>query len=186
MYEICVQQTYEAIVRTQCGERVQRMGNQDLGTYHQGVYPVAGVDQWIAISCESPADWRRFLDLAGLADPADPDSRDALIARWSGDQSGPALVDRLQAHRIAAGVVQDIEDLLEHDPQIAFRQSLIPLSHALLGTFGHMRTPITFSRSAALPYPPPAIGEHSLDIARVLAGLPAPRLQLLNKQGVFR
>jgi crotonobetainyl-CoA:carnitine CoA-transferase CaiB-like acyl-CoA transferase len=186
MYEICVQQTYQAMARTQSAESVQRMGNQDIGVFHQGVYPVAGTDRWIALSCPTPADWRLLLDLAGLSECAPPQSRDAMIASWTSAQSGEALVERLQQRGIAAGVVQDIEDLIEHDPQIAFRQSLVPLPHALLGTFGHMRTPISFSRSTVQPYRPPAIGEHSLEIARELAGLPAQRLEALDALGVLR
>ena len=71
----------------------------------------------------------------------------------------------LQSAGIAAGVVQDIEDLMERDPQLSARGSLIPLEHAVLGTFGHMRTPMTLSRGQLQPYRAPNIGEHSGSIA---------------------
>ena len=93
---------------------------------------------------------------------------------------------KLQTAGIAAGVVQDIEDLLERDPQIAARQALIPLDHPVLGSFGHVRTPISFSVSSVAPYRAPAIGEHSADIARELCGLSAARIDELQRLGVFR
>jgi crotonobetainyl-CoA:carnitine CoA-transferase CaiB-like acyl-CoA transferase len=93
---------------------------------------------------------------------------------------------QLQLAGIAAGVVQDIEDLMEADPQLAARGSLAPIDHARLGKFGHMRTPITFSRSSNQPYRAPNMGEHSADIAQELCGLSEVRVAELVSLGVFR
>jgi crotonobetainyl-CoA:carnitine CoA-transferase CaiB-like acyl-CoA transferase len=186
MYEICVQQTQRAIALTQAGQPVARMGNRDVDLFHQGVYPVAGTDQWIAISFASAAEWQRFLAFAGLSDPIDPQKRDDMLARFTAGCSAEALITELQQRDIAAGGVQDIEALLEHDPQIAFRRSLVELPHALIGPFGHVRTPISFSRSAAVPYRAPSIGEHSRQIARELSGLAPERIDALDRSGVFR
>jgi len=68
-----------------------------------------------------------------LADAEDAAVRDQLITSWTRSQSGPELVEKLQNGGIAAGLVQDIEDLLEHDPQIAARAALVTLEHPLLG-----------------------------------------------------
>ena len=92
----------------------------------------------------------------------------------------------LQSAGIAAGVVQDIEDLLERDPQIAARSAMISLDHAVLGRFGHVRTPINFSASTVAPFRAPSIGEHSADIARELCGLSEARIDELQKLGVFK
>ncbi|MGH8216982.1 MAG: CoA transferase, partial [Steroidobacteraceae bacterium] len=152
--------------------------------------PVAGEDRWIAISCPTQADWQRLCDLAGIppqgepvASPADFDER---VAAWTAGQVGAELAPRLQAARIPAGEVQDIEDLIEHDPQIAARSALILLDHPLLGAFAHVRTPMTFSRSAVVPFRAPRIGEHSREIAAAIAGLPAERIEELERLGVFK
>jgi crotonobetainyl-CoA:carnitine CoA-transferase CaiB-like acyl-CoA transferase len=186
MYEICVQQMYDAILDAQRGMTPLRSGNRDPRIFHQGVYAVRGVDQWIAISLPAAADWQRLRELANLPEASGVTGRDAALAAWTREQSGPALMARLQQAGIAAGAVQDIEDLMEEDPQIAARASLVPIEHPLLGTFGHLRTPVTLSRSVLGLYRAPGIGEHSMSIAKTLCGLGDPRIAELESSGVFR
>jgi crotonobetainyl-CoA:carnitine CoA-transferase CaiB-like acyl-CoA transferase len=186
MYEICVQQMRDAILQVQTGEVPKRCGNRDSRIFHQGVYAVTGEDQWIAIALPRALDWQRLRQFAGLADAQDVDARDAAIAAWTARQEGNALMSALQRAEFAAGVVQDIEDLLERDPQLAARRSLIPLQHALLGTFGHMRTPLTLSRGPLQPFRAPGIGEHSLSISREICGLHPARVAQLQSLGVFQ
>jgi crotonobetainyl-CoA:carnitine CoA-transferase CaiB-like acyl-CoA transferase len=190
MYEICVQQTYAAIEQAQRGTRPDRQGNADAAIFHQGVYPVAGADRWLAITCHTAADWQLLRATAGLpetAGPAETDAaeRDRLIGAWTAGQSGAELMQRLQAAGIAAGVVQDIEDLAG-DPQLAERGALITLDHPLLGAFGHVNTPVRFSRSVLAPFRPPHIGEHSHAIAASLAALSDARIAELEQLGVFQ
>jgi crotonobetainyl-CoA:carnitine CoA-transferase CaiB-like acyl-CoA transferase len=186
MYEICVQQTYDAVLAAQTSEvQPQRSGNITPGIYLQGVYPAAGDDRWIAVTFHSDSDWNAFLRLTEQADPQSHDERNELMCEWSRAQQAQYSVARLQEVGIAAGVVQDIEDLLEHDPQIKFREALTHLDHPFLGAFGHVRTPITFSRSTVTPFRPPSIGEHSAEIAERLAGLTPVRIAELRQLGVF-
>jgi len=186
MYEICVQQMLEAIVRAQSGEIPARDGNGDPKVFHQGVYAVMGEDRWIAVALPTAEDWQRLRLLAGLPEAADAAARDAVIDAWCRGQSGPNLMLQLQEARIAAGVVQDIEDLMEADPQIAARGSLLAIDHPLLGEFGHLRTPLTFSRSLVHPYRAPNIGEHSHSIAKEMCGISSARIAELDSLGVFR
>jgi crotonobetainyl-CoA:carnitine CoA-transferase CaiB-like acyl-CoA transferase len=87
---------------------------------------------------------------------------------------------------IAAGVVQDMADLFERDPQIRARGALVPLPHPLLGEFGHMRTPIDFSRAGGVPFRAPNMGEHNARIAREICGVSESRLAELEQLGVFK
>ena len=175
MYEICVQQSWPAIEAVQQGAVPTRRGNDDPAVYRQGVYPTVGQDRWIAISAPDAAAWRALCALAGGED----------IAAWTATQDGPALMERLQVAGIAAGVVQDIEDMIEHDPSLAARGGLCPIEHARLGVFGHVRTPMAFSRDTTVPFRPPGLGEHSVLIAQETAGLPAERVAALQALGVF-
>jgi crotonobetainyl-CoA:carnitine CoA-transferase CaiB-like acyl-CoA transferase len=186
MYEICVQQTYGAILQAQTGERPWRTGNRDGGVFHQGVYPVLGEDRWIAISCATAAQWQQLVEIAGIPDSSDPAVRDTRLVVWTTSRSGPELAKQLQTAGIAAGELQDMEDLLEHDPQLKARAPLVTLEHPLLGPFGHVRTPMRFSRSPIVPYRAPGIGEHSASIATELAGLAPERVNELEKLGVFQ
>jgi crotonobetainyl-CoA:carnitine CoA-transferase CaiB-like acyl-CoA transferase len=92
----------------------------------------------------------------------------------------------LQAAGIAAGALQDCEDLLDHDPQIATRAALAPLEHAVLGRFDHLITPIRFSRDSFAPFRAPSMGEHSHQIAAELCGLSKADIAALEDKGVFR
>jgi crotonobetainyl-CoA:carnitine CoA-transferase CaiB-like acyl-CoA transferase len=186
MYEICVQQMYDAILASQMQRSPARMGNRDARNFHQGVYPVTGEDRWIALELPSRTDWDRLRELAQLPDAADAAARDAAIENWTSAQSGPPLVELLQSSGFAAGDVQDIQDLLERDPQIAARGTLTPLEHAVLGEFGHLRTPATFSLSPPKIFRAPSLGEHSLAVAREIALLDAGSVSQLQKLGVFR
>jgi crotonobetainyl-CoA:carnitine CoA-transferase CaiB-like acyl-CoA transferase len=176
MYEICVQQMRQAMEQAQAGDRPLRQGNAERGVYHQDVYPALGDDRWVALTLPERTDWDRLVALAGSED----------IAAWTAPQEEGDLLRQLQSAGIAAGVVQDIEDLIEHDPAIAGRGALVELEHPLLGPFGHMRTPVSLSRNPVCPFRAPGLGEHSLDIARNIAGLDDSIVEELQAAGVFR
>jgi crotonobetainyl-CoA:carnitine CoA-transferase CaiB-like acyl-CoA transferase len=175
MYEICVQQMWPAIRETQAGQTVLRTGNAEASVFRQDVYPAAGTDRWIAISAFDAAQWAALCELAGTED----------IGAWTATQDAHALAERLQAAGIAAGVVQDIEDLFERDTGLLSRGALMPIEHARLGLFGHVRTPVSLSGDRTAPFRPPSIGEHSRQVALEVAGLTAARVDALEAEGVF-
>jgi crotonobetainyl-CoA:carnitine CoA-transferase CaiB-like acyl-CoA transferase len=175
MYEICVQQMWPAIMAAQSGQPAARIGNVDSRLQWQAVLPVHGEDRWVAVSVRGESEWTRLMRLTAGAAPE----------AWSAGQSEVALVEALQREGIAAGVVQDMADLVDRDPVIAARGALVMLDHARLGAFGHVRTPMTFSHGVNRPYRAPALGEHTQEIARTLAGMTEERLQALRTLGVF-
>jgi crotonobetainyl-CoA:carnitine CoA-transferase CaiB-like acyl-CoA transferase len=174
MYEISVQQMRGAIRSAQTGERPQRTGNADAAFLLQDVYPARGVDRWVAISV---ADSDQLARLRGIVGGED-------IAAWTSAREDAEIVEILQAEGIAAGVVQDMEDLFA-DPQIAARGALVELDNPHLGRFGHVRTPIDFSRDRPRPFRAPFMGEHNRAVAE-LAGVSDRRFAELEAAGVFR
>ncbi len=176
MYEICVQQMYDAIVAAQTGTPPRRSGNDDARWYRQGLWPTQGNDRWIAISLRDQPQWQQLCAMAGGDD----------IAAWTATRHDYDLMQQLQQAGIAAGVVQDIEDLFTRDSGLAARGALTTLPHKLLGAFAHVRTPIDFSGSAITPFAAPAIGEHNTEIASTLAGLSRERIAELDTLGVFQ
>jgi crotonobetainyl-CoA:carnitine CoA-transferase CaiB-like acyl-CoA transferase len=175
MYEICVQQMRDFVAAARRGERPQRLGNADPRVPWQGIFAAAGEDRWVAVALFDETDGEKFAAVAG-ADPA----------RWCADREDHAIAAELQAAGIAAGVVQDAEDMLERDPQLAARGSLVTLDHPLLGPFGHIDTPIRFSRDAFEPFRAPGMGEHAAEIARTICGLSPERIDELATGGVFQ
>jgi crotonobetainyl-CoA:carnitine CoA-transferase CaiB-like acyl-CoA transferase len=176
MYEICVQQMRGAIMAAQQGTPPRRLGNADPAVLQQDVYPARGVDRWIAISVFDEGQRALLNGLAGGRP----------LAEWTRDQDERELVSQLQAAGIAAGVLQDIEDLMEHDAPLRARGALVELPHPRLGAFGHVRTPISFSRDAQQPYRAPGIGEHNAQIIREAAGLEAVQYTALESAGVLK
>jgi crotonobetainyl-CoA:carnitine CoA-transferase CaiB-like acyl-CoA transferase len=176
MYEICVQQMAAAVDAAQRGPGPERAGNTDPGVRMQDVYPARGDDRWVAISVFDDSDLARLQRLAG----------NRPIGEWTAGQDEVELVTLLQREGIAAGVVQDIEDLIERDETLRARGALIDLPHPKLGNFGHVRTPVSFSRSAVTPYRAPALGEHTQEIALTVAGLSAERFAELDADGVLK
>ena len=107
------------------------------------------------------------------------------IAAWTRAREDHAIAAELQASGIACGVVQDCEDMIEKDPQLALRDALAMLDHPLLGRFGHVNTPLRFSRDVFEPYRAPSMGEHCAEVARDICGLSPDRIAALTAAGVF-
>jgi crotonobetainyl-CoA:carnitine CoA-transferase CaiB-like acyl-CoA transferase len=182
MYELCVQQMRDAFLP---GAPASRSGNADARVFHQGVYATRDAERWIAVTFHTQQQWQAFAHSERLAD-ADPAARAAALAAWCATRTEDAAVEYLQSMQIAAGMVQDVSDLVERDPQIRARGSLVPLLHPLLGEFGHMCTPIGFSRSRNTPFRAPGMGEHNQRVARDICGLPDTRIAELESLGVFK
>jgi len=175
MYEICVQQMRDSLAAAKRGERPQRSGNADPAVLFQDVFPASGDDRWVAISLFSAEDRTRLIAITGDD-----------IAAWTSLRQDHAIAAELQAAGIAAGVVQDCEDMIDGDPQLIGRGALITLDHPHLGPFGHIATPIRFSRDAFQPFRAPGMGEHCRDIAREICGLSDARIAELEALGVFK
>jgi len=174
MYEICVQQMRPFLARAQAGERPQRSGNADPSVFDQGVYPAFGEDRWVAISLFDEAERDKLLAITG------PD-----VAAWTQVREDHAIAAELQAAGIAAGAVQDCEDMIELDPQLAARGALVELDHPLLGPFGHIATPIRFSDDRLEPFRAPRMGEHVREVATQICGLDPAHVDRLEAEGVF-
>ncbi len=176
MYEICVQQMADAIEAAQRGDTPRRMGNADPAARLQDVFPARGEDRWVAITAFDDADLERLERLTGGRP----------IAEWTRERDDVEIVQLLQHEGIAAGAVQDVEDLVERDETLRRRGALVDLPHAKLGRFGHMRTPISFSRDVVTPFRAPSIGEHTREIVRTIAGIDTKRFEALEALGVFQ
>ena len=185
MYEVCLQQMYEALVQAQTSQVPTRPGNADVRSFHQAVYPALGEDRWIAIRCTDRSAWSRFCTLAGLRD-GEPEAVAGPVASWTANQDAAELANRLQHEGIDAAPLQDIEDLMENDAALAAQSPLVVLDHPLLGAFPHLRTPMHFSRSSSEPFRAPRLGEHTREIVLEIVRLDPRRFDELEAQGVFQ
>jgi crotonobetainyl-CoA:carnitine CoA-transferase CaiB-like acyl-CoA transferase len=193
MYEISVHQMARALVAEQLGNPLARSGNREREVWHQGVYPACGVDRWIAVSWFDREDYRRCMDVLGgvWPDPSEMeraevrDAFDRQFAARTRELDDFAWMQKLQAADIAAGVVQDIADVLERDPQLRARPAWVMLGHSVLGAFEHQTVPYHLDRTPARPLPAPRIGEHTEWVCRELCRLSEQQYRALVEAGVI-
>jgi benzylsuccinate CoA-transferase BbsF subunit len=188
----------EAIVRCSArGEVLARRGNHAEDAAPHAIYRCAGEDRWIAIAVFSDAEWGllcealgahalardpRFGDLPGRL--AHEEALDASLAERTREHEAFALMRRLQAAGVEAGVVQTCADLLE-DPQLAHREHFVRLEHRQLGELAFEHYGIRFSESPRrLRTPGPDLGEHN-DLVLGQIGYSPEEIRALAAAGVL-
>jgi benzylsuccinate CoA-transferase BbsF subunit len=188
----------EAIVRCSAlGEVLGRRGNHAEDAAPHAVYPCAGEDRWIAIAVFSDAEWKRlggalgepgfardarFATLAGRLEHEE--ALDAALAETTRGHEPYALMRRLQAAGVEAGVVQSCADLLA-DPQLEARRHFVRMHHRHLGEMDFEHYGLLFSESAReIRVPGPDLGEHNQQVLSEV-GYSADEIRALAEAGVL-
>ena len=150
------------------------MGNRSLSAAPHGVFPVQGHDAWIAIACETDAQWQALVAAIGSpAWAAEPeyqtvdgrlqrqDELEQRLADWTRAQDGAALQRRLLEAGVPAGVAHPALDLFE-DPQLVHRQHFVPLDHPEMGVWKYDELAFKLSESPSqLRTAAPLLGQHT-------------------------
>jgi crotonobetainyl-CoA:carnitine CoA-transferase CaiB-like acyl-CoA transferase len=156
-------------------------------------------ERWCAIAVFSDDEWdafctaigsppwtgeERFATFAGRKD--NEDDLDRLIGKWTRDKSPEEAMMLLQRAGVAAGVVQDGEDLQTRDPQLKERGFYVYLDHPEAGTIVH--DGLTFALSATpgeIRRRAPLLGEHNDYVYGEILGLSEDERNRLTVEGVF-
>jgi len=168
-------------------------------TAPHNTYPTAGDDNWIMITCTSDAEWETFCEISDhphwRADrrfatlPArlrHEDELDEQIGSWTAGQDGRALMQRLQAADVPAGVVQNGVDLVVNDPQMKAREWTVTRDHPVIGEHLTDGLQIHFSRTPAhRDRPGPPLGEANQYVFSELLGLSDERIAELRMNGAM-
>jgi len=185
----------DALLAAQLGETPAALGNRDPDHAPSGVYPARGDDRWIAIDIPDEAAWRalaalvgppldqpRFASLAGRR--AAHGEIDAALATWTAGCDAEALMGRLQAADVPAGVVRGLAEAID-DPQLTARGWFKTMTHADLGAHRYNGFPWRFAgRELVAATPPPRLGEHSALLLREKLGLDEAAIEGLAAKGV--
>lgn len=180
------------------GKMPSRMGNDSLTCAPHNVYPVAGTDEWLAIAVEHDDQWRALRSAMGepswtmapaletasgrLARRAELDTH---ISAWTRPQDGYALLHRLQAAGVPAGMVQRSSDLLR-DPQLAHRGFFHPMTHPEMGEVPYEGHAFCIRGYASGPRSPaPLLGEHSIQVLQEILGLTDEELAEVATSGAL-
>jgi benzylsuccinate CoA-transferase BbsF subunit len=152
-----------------------------------GVYPARGLERYVAIACETDAQWEAFRDLAGLSHLGEFDSLearragrdriDAAIAAWTTERD-PFEAERLLVDAgVPAAVCQFPTDLYA-DPQVAHRGFFVTLDHPVMGPTPYDGLITRFSaKRMGLHKAAPALGENTVEVLTDFLGLSEEEVQ---------
>lgn len=164
-----------------------------------GIYRCQGEDRWCAIAVFSQEEWRalcramgepawthneRFATLDARSKHAD--ELDRLVEGWTRERAPEEVMRLLQGVGVAAGVVQNAEDLAQRDPQLQHRGFWVSQDHPVLGRVPTDGSPLLFSEIApTFDRPAPLLGQHNDEIFRQLLGLSQEETTRLKQQGII-
>ncbi len=186
------------------GRPLRRPGSPDSNRNHSpamaphGIYPAAGDDQWIAISCRDDADWTALVDV--IAEPwakeargdtltrrlSQQDDLDARIAAWTATRDRFTTAESLRAAGVPAVAVARPEDRVDHDPATA-EWGLWPTAHHR--EMGDVRVdgiPVHLSETDwTIERGGPCLGEHNRLVFSEVLGLTDAEIDAVEQDGVI-
>lgn len=150
-----------------------------------GVYPAAGDDNWIAIAVFDDDEWKALVNVLG--DPAWAadsrfrtqadryDTQDALdehLSAWTRGRDRHEMMRGLQAAGVRAAALQSMEDIVDHDPQVAHRGLYFEMNHPVVGLGKFEGVPIHFSHTVADNMRSgPLLGEDNSYVLKTILGV---------------
>lgn len=187
----------QAVHYSRTGEVLGRHGNHSERAVPQGVYPVAGEEQWMALSVVTDAQWQALAELGGDADWAEDErfrtaegrrthraELDEALAAWSAAHEGPALAAQLQQRGVAAAMVVDSR-FAHEDPQMEATGFYEWVDHAVAGRIALPTMPFRVHGIDRWSRTPPAtLGQHTAEVLEELLGMSRSEVDGLFASGV--
>jgi crotonobetainyl-CoA:carnitine CoA-transferase CaiB-like acyl-CoA transferase len=163
-----------------------------------GCYRCSGADRWCVISVSNEREWENLCDILGRPDWAREDrfsdlakrkenkeDLDRFLEQWTLQHSPEEVVNLLQQGGVAAGVVQNAEDLA-NDPQLIARDVFIPLEHPMLGKTAADVSPIKFKKNPRDKWKAaPLLGEDNRYVYTELLGFTEGELSSYIEKGII-
>jgi crotonobetainyl-CoA:carnitine CoA-transferase CaiB-like acyl-CoA transferase len=174
-----------------------RTGNTHPTRAPYGIYPCRD-DGWIAIDCQSDAQWVTLARLLGHPEWSAEESElataarrlkqratlDAAIAEWTRPQQHIELMEKLQALGVPAGAVLSGPELLD-DPQLVAVSGFIEQDRPDIGVKHYPAQPYRFRFAAPAPNRrAPLLGEHTNEVLEEVLGVSDALLAELEREDV--
>jgi crotonobetainyl-CoA:carnitine CoA-transferase CaiB-like acyl-CoA transferase len=180
------------------GREPEKLGNRSRWMAPHGCYPCRGDDRWCALAVTDET-WTSLCAVVGRPDwcddarfatraarVANAEALDANIGAWTRERDAFDVMQAMQAAGVAAGVVQNVEDQYERDPQLAARDFFESVEHLEKGRvtatgipLGLTATPARTGRAGA------RMGEDNDAIFGELLGLSADEIRGFVERGAI-
>ncbi len=185
------------------GVNQTRQGNRSSWMCPHGIYRClddqAGRERWIAIAIGSDAQWESLRALAEGSDLAmderfgtmlgrrrNEDALNASLSAWTASLDAAALAESLQSAGVPASLVQDAEDIVDHDEHLAERGHYRYLDHPETGRSLYDGPTVQLHGTPGrLDAPAPLFGQHTLEVATEVLGYSESEVAELTAAGVF-
>ena len=178
------------------GDDPGRVGNFHPRMAPHGTYPCRD-DRWLAIACETDAQFADLARLMGRDDwlemasdfvhrEAAREAIDAAIAGWTSSRDAGELMRTLQELRIPAGAVTTGRDLLE-DPHLAAREFFITQQHTYAGKHRYPLQPYRFRNWSGpeVDRPTPTLGRDTREVLARLTSLTEAEVDQMEADDVI-
>ncbi|MGI9595274.1 MAG: CoA transferase, partial [Acidimicrobiales bacterium] len=178
------------------GHGQTRLGNADRWSAPHSAYRCGrpGADDWVAIACESDAQWQTLAaligrpDLAGLSTDERLDRQtelDDLISAWTEGRDPVEIHTELQRLGVPAHHVQNSPEIVA-DPQLIHRDHFHEVPHDIYGHTWAEQYGFRLSRSEGTPRRAgPMWGEHNFDVLSEILGYDGDKIAELVIAGVL-
>ena len=180
------------------GEEEAKKGNRCDRAAPNGVFPCRGDDRWCAITVKTEEEWSNFCKEMGNTPwterqefssfserKKNEDELDQLISQWTINIAAEEVMDTLQRHGVAAGVVNSPRDIVQ-DSQLKARHTFWKLAHREIGDYLHLGELFRLPSTPAVgERPAPCLGEHTEHVCRELIDMPEEEFIELLTGSVF-
>lgn len=163
-----------------------------------GIYPCAGEDEWVAVSCRGDADWEA---LAGVvAEPwaaeerwrgrevrlGSQDELDAALGAWTSRRQRNEVAESLRTVGIPAAPVQRPSERIDGDPTTAAWGLWPTVEHRDMGEVRVDGLPVHLSETDwEITAGAPTLGEHNHRVLSGVLGLSDAEIDELAAKGVI-
>ena len=161
-----------------------RIGNHYPSAVPHGTYRCQGDDRWCAIAVFTDEEWESFCQVIGEPDwtrdakfstlldrKQNEEELDRLVEEWTINHTAEEVMTRLQAAGVAAGLLENAQDLTERDPQLKHRHALWELDHPEAGVSHVPGPPFVLSKSPYELRRAPMLGEHNEYALKEILGM---------------
>ncbi len=167
----------------------------------EGVFSCQGEERWVAVGVYTEDEWQALCVAIErpelLADPRfalvsnrveNWSELEAEVQKWTQQRTAEDAMDALQAAGIGASVVENIQDLMDRDEQMAHREHYVDAWHPdrEVGTLRIEGIVPKFSAgNGEVRRAAPMIGEHNDYVFSEVLGLESGRMDELQEAGIF-